>query len=98
MASAATAVFCSGSRCRAPFLWATLPLLVISVLEKLLLNTTHFASMLGFRFSGEHGQMSSEKATGMSMAMLNHLPPREFLVSPGLWVGLIIAAAFLAAA
>ena len=82
---------------RAPFLWATLPLFVIGVMEKLLLNTTHFASMLGFRFSGSR-EIGSSKATGMSMAMLNHQTLGEFLVSPGLWIGLAIAAVFLAAA
>ena len=82
---------------RAPFLWATLPLFAIGVVEKLVFNTSHFASMLGLRFSGG-GQMSGSKATGMSMAMLNHQTFGEFLFSPGLWIGLAICAAFLAAA
>jgi len=52
--------------------------------------------MLGFRFSGSR-EISSSKATGMSMAMLNHQTFGQFLFSPGLWIGLLIAATFLAA-
>jgi len=29
---------------------------------------------------------------------LTHLSPVPFLISPGLWIGLVVAAAFLAAA
>jgi len=82
---------------RAPFLWATLPLFTIGIVEKLAFNTSHFAAMLGFRFNGA-GQMSGSKATGMSMAMLNHQTFGQFLFSPGLWIGLAVAAAFLVAA
>jgi hypothetical protein len=32
------------------------------------------------------------------MDPMTHLTPGQFLISPGLWIGLIIAAAFLAAA
>ena len=82
---------------RAPFLWATLPLLAIGVVEKIAFNTSHFAAMLGFRFSGEHGQMSSSQVD-ISMAMLNHQTFGQFLSNPHLWIGLAVAAAFLAAA
>ena len=37
---------------RATFLWAVLPFFAISVLEKIALNSTHFASMLKYRFMG----------------------------------------------
>jgi hypothetical protein len=32
------------------------------------------------------------------MAALGHLHPGAFLISPGLWIGLAVAAVFLAAA
>jgi len=82
---------------RAPLLWATLPLFAIGIVEKLAFNTSHFAAMLGFRFSGEHGQMSSSQVD-ISMAMLNHQTFGQFLLNPHLWIGLAVAAAFLAAA
>jgi len=82
---------------RVPFLWASVPLLAIGIVEKIALNTSHFGAVLGSRIGGG-AEMGSSPATGMSMASLNHQTLGEFLVSPGLWIGLIIAAAFLAAA
>jgi ABC-2 type transport system permease protein len=82
---------------RAAFLWAALPLLAIGVVEKILFNTTHFAAMVSQRISG--GPMSLPSMTGgMSMDLLMSQTPGQLLSSPGLWIGLILAAAFLAAA
>jgi len=81
---------------RAAFLWATLPLLAIGILEKIAFNTSHFAALLGSRFlGGPEGAASSGK--GMSMASLTPAPG-QFLASPGFWIGLAFAAACLAAA
>jgi ABC-2 type transport system permease protein len=82
---------------RVPFLWATVPLLTIGIFEKMAFNTAYFAGVLGYRFGGG-GEDSTSKATEMSLAMLNHFSPGQFLASPGLWVGLLFAAACLAAA
>src|SRR5712691_2712131 len=41
---------------RATFLWAVLPFLAIGVLEKLAFNTTHFVSLLKYRFMGHLGE------------------------------------------
>jgi ABC-2 type transport system permease protein len=82
---------------RAAFLWATLPLLAIGILEKIAFNTSHFAAMLKYRFlGGPEGVASS--VNGMSMASLTPATPGRFLASPGLWIGLAFAAACLAAA
>jgi ABC-2 type transport system permease protein len=82
---------------RAPFLWAVLPPLAIAVFEKMLFNTSHFASLLFSRFSG--GGMEAVTAPGtMPMNPMTHLTPAAFLGSMGLWIGLAVAAAFLAAA
>jgi ABC-2 type transport system permease protein len=87
----------SGWARRAPFLWATLPLLAIGVVEKIAFNSSHFAATLGNRFSGGEEGLG-EKATSMSMALQPHLTPAQFFISPGLWAGLAITAVFLAAA
>ncbi|MBV8544643.1 MAG: ABC transporter permease [Acidobacteria bacterium] len=79
---------------RLPFLWAFLPLAAIGVLEKIALNTTRFATMLGSRISGG---MGSDPAKG-SMTMLWPSHPLEFLTMPGLWIGLAIAAVCVAGA
>jgi ABC-2 type transport system permease protein len=81
---------------RAAFLWATLPLLAIGILEKIAFNTSHFAALLQYRFlGGPEGAASS--GHGMSMASLTP-SLGHFLSSPGLWIGLAFAAVCLAAA
>jgi ABC-2 type transport system permease protein len=74
-----------------------LPWLAICAVEKIAFNTSHFATMLGDRFSGgtAGGSFTADSA---SMDPLMQLTPGKFLSSPGLWIGLAIAAAFLAAA
>jgi ABC-2 type transport system permease protein len=81
---------------RAPFLWAVLPPLAIGVLEKIAFNTSHFAAMLHYRLTG--GAEAVPMSGGFPIDPMTHLTPGRFLSSPGLWVGLIIAAAFLFAA
>jgi len=80
---------------RAAFLWAALPPLAICGVEKIAFNTTHFAAMLGYRFAG-----GPEAIPGVDSFFdpMTQLTPGRFLSSPGLWIGLVIAAGFLAAA
>jgi ABC-2 type transport system permease protein len=80
---------------RLPFLWAFLPLAAIGVVEKVAFNTTHFATLLGSRISGG---MEADAAKGGGMMMLWPSHPLEFLNNPGLWIGLAIAASFVAGA
>ena len=75
---------------RAPFLWAALPPLAIGVVEKIAFNTSYFEAILRYRFAG------SPDADPMDP--LTHLSPVPFLISPGLWIGLVVSAAFLAVA
>jgi ABC-2 type transport system permease protein len=82
---------------RAPFLWAVLPPIAIAVAEKIAFNTFHFGSMLGRRFSGG-GQGAGFAPGHMSMVPLTQLGLGQFLISPGLWSGLLVAAVFLAGA
>ena len=80
---------------RAPFLWAVLPLLAIGIVEKIAFNTSHFATLLQNHFMGS--SEATPMAGGSPIDAMTHTSGRH-LASPGLWVGLIIAAAFLAAA
>ena len=75
---------------RVPFLWAALPPLAIGVVEKIAFNTSYFEAILRYRFAG------SPDADPMDP--LTHLSPVPFLISPGLWIGLVVSAAFLAVA
>jgi ABC-2 type transport system permease protein len=86
----------SGWARRAPFLWAGLPLLAIGIVEKIAFNTSHFATMLENRLGG-----STEAITApgtVPMDTMTHLTPIHYLSNPGLWLGLALTAAFLAAA
>jgi ABC-2 type transport system permease protein len=79
---------------RAPLLWAVLPPLAIGVAEKVAFHTSHFAALLGYLLGG-----GPEIVTGkMQMLPLTPLAVGEFFINPGLWIGLAVAAAFLAAA
>jgi len=82
---------------RMAFLWAALPLLAIGVIEKIAFNTSHLAAILENRLSGG-GVEAVTAPGGFPMDPMTHLTPGNFLFSPGLWIGLAVAAAFLAAA
>ena len=81
---------------RAAFLLALIPPLAIWLVERIAFNTSHFATMLGHRMIG--GPDDDFMAGSLSMHPLMHFAPAAFLTSPGLWIGLVVAAAFLAAA
>jgi ABC-2 type transport system permease protein len=89
------ALLISGWARRATFLWAVLPLLAIGFFEKITFNTSHFASMLKDRVMG-----FAPEAFAFSTHTIDSvaLTPGRYLSSPGLWLGLVFAAAFIAAA
>jgi ABC-2 type transport system permease protein len=82
---------------RATFLWAVLPPFAIGVFEQITFQTTHFAQWLRYRFMG-HFDRSFDVKHGQHIDSLAQLTPGTFLSTPGLWLGLVFAAAFLAAA
>jgi ABC-2 type transport system permease protein len=86
----------SGWARRAAFLWAALPLVAINVVEKIAFNTSHFAALLEHRMGGP--EAAALTAGSMSMDSLTQLTPAQFVVSPGLWIGLVVTLVFLAAA
>jgi ABC-2 type transport system permease protein len=89
------ALLISGWARRATFLWAVLPLLAIGFFEKITFNTSHFASMLKDRLMG-----FAPEAFAFNAHTIDSVTPTpgRYLSSPGLWLGLIFAAAFIAAA
>ena len=80
---------------RAPFIWAFLPPFVIVGVEKIAFNTSYFLALLQDRLVGPGGSMAADNHPKDFMATLI---PDRFFSTPGLWIGLAIAAAFLAAA
>jgi ABC-2 type transport system permease protein len=87
----------SGWARRAAFLWAGLPPLAIFMIEKLAFNTSHFAALLRYRFSGPEEFVITEPGS-FALHPMMHLSLGKFLSTPGLWTGLLFAAIFLAAA
>ena len=89
---------------RATFLWAVLPWLAICALERIVFDTSYFAAMLGRRITGsfENAFVVANYPRGAhdvpALDRLTQLDPLKFLSSPGLWIGLVIAAGFLVAA
>src|SRR4051812_40200056 len=88
---------------RATFLWAVLPWLAISAIEKLAFNTTFFLRLLGRRLTDgfQQGFVVVKYSKDAHVPVVDRLPqfdPLKFLSSPELWIGLVVAAAFLIAA
>jgi ABC-2 type transport system permease protein len=88
----------SGWARRAAFLWAALPILAITGVEAIAFHTKHFATLVGRRFIGDSDPVTFTAPGHMPTDPMTHIHPGPFLLSPSLWVGLAIAAAFLAAA
>jgi ABC-2 type transport system permease protein len=89
------ALLISGWARRATFLWAVLPFLAIAFFERITFGTSHFASMLKDRLMGF---APTAFAFNMHSVDCPRLTPGTYLSTPGLWLGLIFAAAFIAAA
>ena len=85
----------SGWARRATFLWAAVPFLAVAFFEKITFGTSHFASMLKDRLMGFAPQAF---AFQMNSVECPKLTPLTYLSTPGLWLGLIIAAVFISAA
>ena len=90
-------LFVSAWARRMPFVWALLPPLAIGVVEKIAFNTSHFAAWLQYRFGGPQ-PFDFKVPSGMAMDSMMSMDLGRFLTTPGLWTGLVVAAAFLAGA
>src|SRR5690348_15725132 len=83
---------------RAPFLWATLPLLAIGFVEKVALNSSHFLQLVLSRFTGAGSTDAMVMPGTLPTNPMTHVTPLHFLASPGLWLGFLVTAVFLAIA
>jgi ABC-2 type transport system permease protein len=88
----------SGWSRRAPFLWAALPVVAIGGVEQIAFRTWHFAALVGGRLIGAAPTVVATSPDMFPTNPMTHIAPGSFLSSPGLWMGLAIAAAFLVAA
>jgi ABC-2 type transport system permease protein len=88
---------------RTAFLWAVLPPLGICAIEKIIFKTQHFAHLLGYLLTGGTRNAFSFRTPSGAPVDAHFIPlaqitPGRFLGNPGLWIGLVFAAIFLAAA
>ena len=88
----------SGWARRAALLWAVLPIVAIAGVEKLVFHTSHFATLVGSRFIGDTPSVAFTPPDTFPMDPMTHITPGRFLSTPGLWIGLVIAASLLAVA
>jgi ABC-2 type transport system permease protein len=93
----------SGSARRATFLWAVLPPAAIAVFERIAFRTSYIGSLLGDRLIGfASAAFDLKDKNGVPIDAhfipLTELAPGRFFSSPGLWLGLVCAVIFLAAA
>jgi ABC-2 type transport system permease protein len=93
----------SGWARRATFLWAVLPPLMLAAAENIAFRTSFLGSLLKDRVFGfAEGAFNLKDANGVAIdphfIPLAQLAPARFLSSPNVWVGLVVAAIFLAAA
>ena len=84
---------------RAAWLWASLPLLAIGIVERIAFGSSVLGNLLVHRLSGgaQAGTTDFTVASGMPDPLML-MTPERFMASAGLWVGLAMAAAFLVAA
>ena len=83
---------------RVPLLWAVLPFLLVSAVERVAFNTTYFMNMLQYRMTGamrEAFVFAPKRGSHPAITQISQLDPANFLTRPGLWVGLAFAAACL---
>ena len=81
---------------RMAFLWATLPLLMVAIVEQIGFGTKYFASLLTYRLTGFYAEAFAEHVNGkIVLNPLEALTPLNFLTTAGLWLGLVCAAVFL---
>jgi len=110
----AWAIFVSSWARRATFLWALMVPAAIALAEGLAFGTKYFLGLISARLDGgfkyafvESAQAQTVQGAGESIkfdpsqfpeSLISLMDPGRFLSQPGLWIGLVVAAAFIAAA
>jgi ABC-2 type transport system permease protein len=89
----------SGWARRTAVLWAVLPLLAFGVLEKLTFDSASVAALVEYRLLGWHVHAFDPRGpAGIPFHPSIPLTPGRILGTADLWIGLVLAAVFIAAA
>jgi len=83
---------------RMTFIWAVAPPLALCLFEKIAFDTSVCFHLIGQRLAGGFELFTHSGKGGGIQTDLTKLDPVGFLTDPGLWGGLVVAAAFLAGA
>jgi len=87
---------------RMTFLWAVLTPIGLSIVEKIAFDTSYVGGLLRFRLKGFLALAFTEPPHHIeniqSIDPVALMTPARFFASPGLWLGLVVAVAFIAAA
>lgn len=95
----AVLLLASGWARRTAALWAVLPLLALGLLEKLTMDTLRVATLVTYRLIGWYGEaFAAPPEEHLPFTPLTPLTPERLLGAPELWIGLALAAVFVAAA
>jgi ABC-2 type transport system permease protein len=80
---------------RGAWVFAVLVPLVIGIAERAAFNTTHFAHLVQNHMLGD-ADPNAKPTGGMSMESMTPMSVTQFIMSPGLWMGLAVTAGFVA--
>ena len=78
---------------RAPFVWAVLPPFLIWAVERMAFQTSYFLDLIRYALWGRR----IPRCHGREGGLMSTLIPHHFFDQPGLWIGLAVAAVFIAA-
>src|SRR2546423_6286373 len=82
---------------RMTFLWAVLVPIGLSVIEKIALDTSYVGALIRYRLQGFLAEAFLAPPRGTHVVdPVALMTPGKFFSSPGLWLGLLVAAVFLA--
>ena len=86
----------SGWARRATFLWAVLPLIALQIFERITFGTSYIGSFVRYRLIGfAPDAFDFRGRSHPTIDTLAQLTPGNYLSTPGLWIGLVVAAVFV---
>lgn len=91
-------LFISSWARRAPFLWAVLPPFGIGLIEALAFDTTHIFTVLKSRLLGSFEEAFVYHESAKGAFPFPQMNPVGFVMSPGLWIGMVLGAGLFAGA
>ena len=83
---------------RAVLMWAFMPFFAAWAVERISFGSEHVGQFIKMRFMGAMAYAFKPNAMKEPITEISQLDPMRFLATPGLWIGLAFAAAFIVAA